>query len=353
VAFGSRGGEGGVSHAGAVQRHRRECDVGRSGGARRFASDGPLSRRAVFHYAAAAPLYLDKSTGPPLLDYSALQFSAASAVTGNAPRYLDTRVVVRNTASKPLEVDYGACLVNVRLFRNAGRSGTPVWKSEFRKPPGSSFGYACILPLYISIVAPGDSLVFPLSVPMYEVIGDSLTSGHYYVSADISLIGQRSPDGTTRPGVSKTLAAGEVDIVREADRLPSSRLVGGLSYTATTRVIPGKGDDTLRTLVLVKNESSKAINSSIIPACPVIIYGYRSAALRDSVPIVNTSIAPGVPCAVTPQPFVLQPGQSWVFGTDTPMSAIRGRFGTGRFWFTAWLTMSNQILLAAGDAEVK
>jgi hypothetical protein len=35
------------------------------------------------------------------------------------------------------------------------------------------------------------------------------------------------------------------------------------------------------------------------------------------------------------------------------MSAIRGRAGSGHYWFTAWLTTTAQFLLAAGDAEVK
>src|SRR6185436_16978641 len=119
----------------------------------------------VFHYAAGG-LYLDRSTQAPVFDYGLLKMSATSLITGEAPRYLTTQVVVRNPTSTPLEVDYGACLVHVRLFSSADRSGAPVWKSELRKPPGSSFGYACILPLYYSFLSPGDSLVFPLRVPM-------------------------------------------------------------------------------------------------------------------------------------------------------------------------------------------
>src|SRR6478672_9872514 len=120
----------------------------------------------MLHYARGG-LYLDKSMEVPTLDYSLLNVSATSLVTGEAPRYLTTQVVVRNPAAVPVQVEYGACLVNVRLYRAADRSGSPVWKSELRKPPGSSFGYACILPLYISILAPGDSLAFPLRVPKF------------------------------------------------------------------------------------------------------------------------------------------------------------------------------------------
>jgi hypothetical protein len=306
----------------------------------------------VFHYAAGG-LYLDKSTEAPVFNYGLLKMSATSLITGEAPRYLTTQVVVRNPTATPLEVDYGACLVNVRLFRSADRRGVPLWKSELRKPPGSSFGYACVLPLYISYLSPGDSLVFPLRVPMYEVIGDSLPSAHYYVSAELSLEGKPVFDGTTRPGLTTTLAAGEVDIVRETERLPSSRVIDGLAVSATTRVIPGKGDDTLRTLVLVTNTTDHRIATYIASGCPVIIYAYRSAALRDSVPIAEPASSPSPICYLDNYPIALAPGQSWVFGRDTPMSAIRGRAGSGHYWFTAWLTTTTQILLAAGDAEVK
>ena len=306
----------------------------------------------VFHYAKGG-LYLDKGTQAPIFDYGLLQMSATSLITGEAPRYLTTQVVVRNPTAAPLEVDYGACLVNVRLFRGADRRGAPVWKSELRKPPGSTYGYACILPLYISFLPPGDSLVFPLSVPMYEVIGDSLPSAHYYVSAELSLEGKHLPDGTFRPGLTTTLAAGEVDIVRETVRLPSSRVIDGLAATATTHVVPGKGDDTLRTLVLVTNTTDHRIATTIATACPVIVYAYRTAALRDSVPTVEPASSPSPICYLDNYPIALDPGQSWVFGRDTPMSAIRGRAGPGQYWFTAWLTTTAQFLLAAGDAEVK
>jgi hypothetical protein len=306
----------------------------------------------VFHYAKGG-LYIDETKQAPIFDYGLLQMSATSLITGDAPRYLTTQVVVRNPTAVPLEVDHGVCLVNARLFRSADRRGAPVWKSELRKPPGSSIGYACILPLYTSFLPPGDSLVFPLRVPMYEVIGDSLPSAHYYVSAELSLEGKHMADGTLKPGLTTTLAAGEVDIVRETVRLPSSRIINGLAATATTRVIPGNGDDTLRTLVLVTNTTDHRIATTIASGCPVIIYAYRSAARRDSVPIVEPASSPSPICYVDSYPIALDPGQSWVFGLDTPMSAIRGRAGTGRYWVTAWLTTAAQFLLAAGDAEVK
>jgi hypothetical protein len=188
---------------------------------------------------------------------------------------------------------------------------------------------------------------------MYEVMGDSVVSGRYSVSAELMLDGKHMPDGTTKPGLNTTLVAGEVDIVREKYRLPSSRVIDGLSATATTRVVPGKDDDTLRTLVLVTNTTSHRIATTIASACPVITYAYRSAALRDSVPLATPAVSPPVTCSVDNYPVALEPGQSWVFGRDVPMSIVRARAGVGHYWFTAWLTTKTQYLLAAGEADVK
>ncbi len=324
----------------AAGKYRAPLDV--------HAADG-----RVFHYSSIT-MYLTPTIEPSLLDYSLLEFKGSSAITGVAPRYLNTSVVVRNPTAKPFAVDYGACAVNVRLFKNADRTGNPVWRSEDRRAPGSPYTYGCITPLYVSTVPPGDSLVFPMNVPMYEVIGDSLPAGHYYVSAELGLVGQTRADGTPAPGLTRSVAAGEVDIANERDRLPASRVADSVSFTATTRVIPGNGDDTLRTLVMVTNVSTRRVTMSIAASCQVIAYVYRTADLRDSVPIAQPMTTfPSSRCVADNYPFALDAGRSWVFGTQTPMSVIRARFGVGHYWFTAWLLTTGQILLAAGDAEVK
>src|SRR5262249_39696155 len=158
-------------------------------------------------------------------DYGSLSSSASSAITGTAPRYLSATVVIRNPTSKMQEVDYGGCGIGVRLFRSADRSGSPAWRSELRKAPGSMIVYPCASVLSRSTLFPGDSIVFPLVVPMVEVVGDTLAAGHYYASAEMKLEGKQLPDGTTKPGVTITLVAGEVDITRDSERLPSSRVI--------------------------------------------------------------------------------------------------------------------------------
>jgi hypothetical protein len=300
---------------------------------------------------AAGSVYLTSDRTASTRDLSAVRFSSESEIVGEGPRTLRTVTTLRNSGARAVSVSYGACNTNLRLYRSADRQGTPVWRSEYRKPPGSALGYACILPLYITTIAPGDSLTFPIEIPMYEVVADSLAAGRYYVSAELSLIDeQKSGDQET---VIHTLSAGAIDITRDPDPLPASRTIDGLTYAATTRLVHGSaGADTVRTLVLVTNQTPVTHSASVSRDCPIIAYPYRSAARRDSVPIQPPVSYPNRACSIYPYPFALGPGQSWVFGLDVPVAAARAALGTGQFWFTAWMPGSPSVTLAAGNIEI-
>jgi hypothetical protein len=47
------------------------------------------------------------------------------------------------------------------------------------------------------------------------------------------------------------------------------------------------------------------------------------------------------------------PGENPVVPFPDSITRSNGRFGAGHYWFTAWLTTGKQVLLAAGEAEVK
>jgi hypothetical protein len=299
----------------------------------------------------AGPVFLTTDRTAPTRDLSAVQFSSQSEIMGEGPRILRTVTTLRNPGSRAVSVSYGACNTNLRLYRSPDRQGAPVWRSEYRKPPGSALGYACILPLYITTILPGDSLTLPIEIPIYEVVADSLAAGRYYVSAELSLTDeQKSADQRT---IVHTLSAGAIDITRDPDPLPGSRTSGGLTYTATTRLIRGlAGMDTVRTLVLVTNQTSVTHSAFVSRDCPVIAYPYRSAALRDSVPLQPPVSYPNRACSIYPYPFALAPGRSWVFGLDVPVAAARAAMGAGQFWFTAWMPGSPSVTLAAGNIEL-
>lgn len=294
--------------------------------------------------------YLTADRTPPSRDLSAIQFSATSQIVGNGPRSLRTVTTLKNAGARSVAFDYGACNVNLRLYGTADRDGAPVWRSERRKLPGSNSGYDCILMVYTAVLPPGDSITFPMTIPMYEVIADSLAAGRYYVRAELSLAGEIPGSRDDRV---RTLSAGVVDITREPDRLPGSRTIDGLTYSATTRLVRGAGGaDTVRTLVLVANRTNVRRMASITRDCPVTVYAYRSAALRDSVPIQPPLSYPHARCAGYDRPFALEPGQSWVFGRDVPAAVAHAALGSGHVWFTAWMSGQPSLMIGAGDVEL-
>jgi hypothetical protein len=301
----------------------------------------------VFDF-AAGPRYLTTDRTLPTSDLSGVQFAASSEIVGNGPRMLKTVATLRNATRRAVLVRFGACNVNLRLYRNAERTGLPVWRSEYRKAPGDRYGYACPLVLNTPTVLAGDSLTFGIAVPIYEVTADSLAAGRYYVSAELSLINE-----ARRPEAPRILDAGSIDITRAPDPLPSSREIDGLTYTATTRLIRGAGGaDTVRTLVLVTNSTNARRTALASRDCQVVAYPFRSAALRDSVPIQPPLSYSNASCSDYPYPFALDPRQSWVFARDVPVSVARQTLGSRHFWFTAWLLGTPSPLLAAGDIEL-
>jgi hypothetical protein len=203
------------------------------------------------------------------------------------------------------------------------------------------------------VLASGDSLQFSNVYPVWEILGDSLSGGRYFASAEFDLL-----DGNIGGSFSTSTVradAGTVDLVRQRETVPLSRMVDGVFYTANTRIVPGDGGaDTLRTLVVVTNTTDHPVTTSTTPTCQVIVYAYRSQAQRDSIPLAQAplSFSPS-PCLFQPYRFQLAPGQSWVFGNDVLVSRVRALGGPGHYWFSAWDYGADGIFLSAGDAEIR
>src|SRR5690606_6409260 len=106
--------------------------------------------------------------------------------------------------------------------------GRPAWST----PPA-----VCIAILLGKVIAPGDSVVFTPSVPLHEVLGDSLEAGRYYVTAELELLNDDLP--VERWASRHRIRAGAVDLPGGPDPLPSTRVVGDLAYAATTRLVRG------------------------------------------------------------------------------------------------------------------
>jgi hypothetical protein len=290
----------------------------------------------------------------PSRDLRALRIAARSEVVGQAPRSLRTTVVVVNTGTRTVQFEHGACTPVLRLYRTADRSGPPVWRSEYRRPAGvPNTSYACPDILLGKVLPPGDSAMFTATVPLAEVLADSLSAGTYAVGAELELLNDDLPPNRWR--TVHRLDAGVVALPRSPDPLPISRTVNGLTYVATTRLIRGAtpATDTVRTLVLVTNHTAARVEAEATRDCPVIAYAYRSVAVRDSFPVQNPAWRASVGCAIIPHRFALAPGESWVFAHEVAAAEIVARTGAGHYWFTARLPGTPGVTLAAGNVELR
>jgi hypothetical protein len=310
-----------------------------------------LADGRIVRFSTPAAIYLDASTQPLSVDYSRLRFRTSTAFAYDAPLTVRTTVYVINPSDRPVAISWGGCFSNTRFFRTAERTGTAAWRSEFRRGGPNGPIYMCPAAIFSRIILPGDSLAASDDVEAYAILGDSLPVGRYFVSVDFTLLPQEGPARGTEQLAVK-LPAGEVDLSRVAEQLPSSRTIDGVRYLATTRVIDDRRD-TIRTLVLVTNTTSKRVTTTIASKCPLVIFGYRKASDRDAIPGVSSQMSIGLGCPLDGFPISLEPGQSWVFGNDISVSEFRSKYGGGRFYFAAVPTLSIPTrLLAAGEINI-
>jgi hypothetical protein len=206
-----------------------------------------------------------------------VRLTARSAVVGTAPSALETTVTARNEGRQPVQLEFGACALNVHAFRTPDRSGEPVWRSErsthpFNRRGGMSLGRACPMYLAVRTLAPGDTLVakeFVNRTTMYELLADSLPDGTYHLTALLDLNW-----GLVR------LHAGSVALRRAQAPLPKERSVNGI--TARVALSPA-GPDSLDVQLTLTNRSGRrrVIATQFGYECPVQLAAYADSAARD------------------------------------------------------------------------
>lgn len=151
-----------------------------------------LADGRVLRFGASNAIYLDAASQPVSVDYSQLRFNTWLAVY-DAPWTIRTTVYVVNPSSRPIAMSWGGCFSNVPFFRSAERTGTPAWRSEFRNSGPGGPVYFCPAAIFSPVILPGDSLAFPFDVSSYEVLGDSLSAGRYFLSQEFTLLAQEGP----------------------------------------------------------------------------------------------------------------------------------------------------------------
>ena len=300
--------------------------------------------------------YLTADSSPPTHDLSAVRFRASTAVVGLGPRSLRTKVVVTNISRGLVELDYGSCALSVNLFAIDKPSAAAVWRSTRRGPRRRPFvnhaGYGCTSELRIRILAPADSDVFEVNIPLAEILADSLAFGRYRAEANLGLLNKelRVPDWKTETKFD----LGEVAIAPSPDSMPRTRTVDGLRYTAASRLISGKGGaaGTVRTMVLITNPTTRPITGQFIPDCPVIVYAFRNKADRDSLPLGRPAWAGDSGCPYRLGRFEVKPGQRLLVHVDKPIAPTGGEIRPGRYYILAWFGGKFNALLNAGAVDV-
>ena len=148
--------------------------------------------------------------GPESMRIDGFRYSAGSAVVGAALDTLRVAVVVVNDSRQDRELGFPSCppmLNPVKARVTATRREWDSETSELRKQPvyldsiGKPIPRVCVAMLPVMTFPPGASYTYVLKVPVLEILGDSLPTGRYQVTAQLRLNGY----------LTRRLSAGNVE----------------------------------------------------------------------------------------------------------------------------------------------
>ena len=123
-----------------------------------------------------------------------VEFTADTRVMESFPVQLATTVTMRNTSSAPVTLELGSgCPVHLRAYRTEARTGL-VWDQGRER--------VCTMQIQVVDLAPGASARRDTRTDAYEILGDSLPDGRYWLSAYVQVL----PEGLTVPAGSVDLA---------------------------------------------------------------------------------------------------------------------------------------------------
>lgn len=114
-----------------------------------------------------------------------IEYSAETLVMESFPVQLRTIVTARNTTDDAVLLGFpDPCVVHVRVYTDSARTGDPAWAQE-------RF-LACITVVFEDTIAAGDTAQYAApGTNGYEVLGDSLPDGRYWLSAVLTPNGER------------------------------------------------------------------------------------------------------------------------------------------------------------------
>ena len=151
------------------------------------------------------------SYGPDSMKLDGFRYSVGSAVVGEALDTLRVAVVVVNDSHQERLLSFPHCPPVLNLVKAIVRAHNKEWNSEIseiRKQPqyfdsaGKPLPQVCLAYLVVMSFPHGGSYTYVLTVPVADVLGDSLQAGRYRVIAQLRLNGY----------LTRRLAAGDVEL---------------------------------------------------------------------------------------------------------------------------------------------
>jgi hypothetical protein len=286
------------------------------------------------------------------LRYGIERWSARAATRliparGSAPDSLHVRATLINETQNSVRIEYGACAVHLHAYRTPDRTGTPVWRSERRAPWEAGYVYGCPAYLAVASVAPGGEFSpgeFALTVPLTEVLADSLPDGRYYFTAVLDAAGQQF-----------RVAAGEVELRLARPPLPSRRRAHFLTFEANSRVLRAQ-PTTVRAEVTATLTDAGGSLVRFSPDCPVVLLAYRSRERRDAAPRSGAPDWQGPrECGDDLREIIMNRGQTQSFAVEASAGEILGgSLPPGRYYFAVAVQLERrQVFLAVGEADLR
>lgn len=253
---------------------------------------------------------------------------------------------VTNTTPRPIHIEYGACALRIRGYRNPERTGRPAFDSDRRAPYEETFAYGC--PAYgaQATIQPGQTFSpgeFRNQLPVIELLGDSLPNAQYHLAASLEINGVRTPE----------FPAGEVRLEANRPPLPESRIVRFATHRANTRVLPG---GRVRAEVMVTLTHAGGSLQRFSRDCAVTLYVYRTRERRDAAPRSGAPDwqGPRRRCGPELQEFSMRRGESRTLAAETTVQEILGdSLPPGRYYFAVAVQgEGTRFLISAGEANL-
>lgn len=121
-----------------------------------------------------------------------LSYQVRTSLVGHPPPRILIGATLVNSTERRVLVDYGACALHLLVYRNADRTGIPMWNSAHQVDRTGQTP-VCFLYEKLRELGPGEthrSEEFSGAYRVANILGDSLPAGRYYFTARLEIGGE-------------------------------------------------------------------------------------------------------------------------------------------------------------------